>query len=221
MADRDFSVGGRHGAGEYNATLDKIHRTNRINKLKLVEKDITDDQNLFKNQYGTFECRLCCTQHTTEAAYIAHTYGKTHKRNLERRRVVLARKEAMMGGCRKGPQPKPQGVVNKKVKIGDPAYSIYKTKNPTGSLTILFELTYDKIRKNTSPKCRIMSAFEQTVETPPDSRYQFIVFAAQPYNTVAFKVPNNPILESQTIEDWKPREHLYTYQITVSAPVKA
>ncbi|OHT08431.1 splicing factor [Tritrichomonas foetus] len=220
MADRDYLIGGRHGAGEYNSQLDRIQRTNRLSKLKLVEKDLTDDQNLFKNQYGLYECRLCCTHHRTEASYIAHTYGKAHQRNVERRRVTLARKEAMMGGSRVGPQPKPIAPAAKKAKIGDPAYSIFKTQNSTGSLTILFELTYEQIRKSTSPKYRIMSAYEQTVESPPDPRYQYVVFAAQPYNTVAFKIPNNPILEDQIIEDWKPRDHLYTFQITVTAPPK-
>ncbi|KAH0789034.1 putative splicing factor 3A subunit 2 [Histomonas meleagridis] len=209
--------GGRHGAGEYNAQLDRIQRVNRITELKLQEKDLTDDQNLFRNQYGLLECKLCCTHHRTEASYIAHTYGKQHQRNLERRRVVLARKEAMNGGCRIGPQPQPAPMVHKQPKIGDPAFNIFKNKNPTGSLTILFELTYDQIRKNTSPRYRIMSAFEQRVDSP-DPNYQYVVFAAQPYNTVAFKIPNLPILEDQIIHDWKPSEHIYTFQVTVSPP---
>lgn len=221
MADRDYSVGGRHGAGEYNAQLDKIQRANRISQLKLVDRDLSEDHNLFKNQYGLYECKLCCTHHKTEASYIAHTYGKAHKLNLERRRAVLARKEAMQGGARVGPQPMANKLTAKKAKIGNPAYTLFKHRNPTGSLTILFEITYEQIRKNTSPKYRFMSAFEQTVETPPDPKYQYILFAAQPYNTIAFKVPNYPIIEDQIIEDWKPREHLYTFQVTVSAPPKS
>lgn len=220
MADRDYAVGGRHGAGEYNAQLDKIQRANRVSKLKLVDRDLSEDQNLFKNQYGLYECRLCCTHHRTEASYIAHTYGKAHLRNLERRRVFLAKKEAMIGGARVGAQPKPEKPTTKKPKIGNPSYSIFKTKNPSGSLTILFELTYDQIRKNTSPKYRFMSAYEQAIETPPDPNYQFVLFAAQPYNTVAFKIPNYPVIENQIIEDWKPRDHLYTFQVTVSSPPK-
>ena len=38
-----------------------------------------------------------------------------------------------------------------------------------------------------------MSAFEQKVETPPDHRYQYLLLAADPYKTVAFKIPNEPI----------------------------
>ena len=29
-----------------------------------------------------------------------------------------------------------------------------------------------------------MSAFEQRVETPPDGNYQFLLFAAEPYETI-------------------------------------
>jgi splicing factor 3A subunit 2 len=38
-----------------------------------------------------------------------------------------------------------------------------------------------------------MSAFEQQIETPPDRRYQYLLIAADPYETVAFKIPNEPI----------------------------
>lgn len=31
---------------------------------------------------------------------------------------------------------------------------------------------------------RFMSAFEQRVETPPDGNYQFLLFAAEPYETI-------------------------------------
>ena len=34
-----------------------------------------------------------------------------------------------------------------------------------------------------------MSAYEQKVEAP-DRNYQFVLFAAEPYETIAFKIPN-------------------------------
>lgn len=211
--------GGRAGTGEFNSQLERIHRANRLNELKLQDRDLSEDQNLFRNQYGLLECKLCCTHHRTEASYIAHTYGKQHQRNLERRKVVLARKEAMMGGSRVGPQPTAPPAARRLPKIGDPAFSIYKTRNESGSLTILFELRYDQIRKSTRPRYRIMSAFEQRRD-PPDPRYQYVLFAAQPYNTVAFKVPNLPVIESMTIEDWRQAERTYTFQITLAKPVE-
>lgn len=37
------------------------------------------------------------------------------------------------------------------------------------------------------PRHRFMSAFEQKVEQP-DKNYQYLLFACEPYETVAFKV---------------------------------
>lgn len=37
-----------------------------------------------------------------------------------------------------------------------------------------------------------MSAFEQKVEQP-DKNYQYLLFACDPYETIAFKIPNQPI----------------------------
>ncbi len=38
-----------------------------------------------------------------------------------------------------------------------------------------------------------MSPFEQKVDLPPDKRYQYLIFAAEPYETISFKIPNLPI----------------------------
>ena len=37
-----------------------------------------------------------------------------------------------------------------------------------------------------------MSAYEQKVETP-DKNFQFLLFACDPYETIAFKIPNQPV----------------------------
>ena len=134
---KDYSVGGRTGAGEYNPQLDKIQRNKRIASLKTQEANPEDEQHLFRNQYGLLECKLCCTHHRTEASYIAHTYGKTHRRNVERRRIFQARTEAMAGVIRAAPQPKIETPIPKQ-SIGDPTYDVYKPTDPdTGNLTIL------------------------------------------------------------------------------------
>ena len=212
-------VGGRHGAGEYNPQLAKIARTNRISHLKMSDVNLENDEFLMRNQNGLLECKLCCTTHKTEASYLNHTYGKTHQRNLERRRICEARKEALMGGARVSPQQKQ--TEKKKIvqsKLGNPSFEVHKLKDiQTGSLTTLFELQYPDIKKHTTPKYRIMSSFEQKVERP-DPKYQFLLFAAIPYNTVAFKIPNLPIIQDQIIEDWKQLEKKYVFQITLSKP---
>lgn len=40
--------------------------------------------------------------------------------------------------------------------------------------------------------CRFMSAYEQKVQ-PPDKRWQYILFAAEPYETIAFKIPSREV----------------------------
>lgn len=37
------------------------------------------------------------------------------------------------------------------------------------------------------PRHRFMSAYEQRIE-PPDRRWQYLLMAAEPYETIAFKV---------------------------------
>lgn len=40
-----------------------------------------------------------------------------------------------------------------------------------------------------------MSAYEQKVE-PPDRKWQYLLFAAEPYETIAFKVPSREVEKS-------------------------
>jgi splicing factor 3A subunit 2 len=59
---------------------------------------------------------------------------------------------------------------------------------------------YPEIGDGIFPRHRFMSAYEQKVE-PPDRKWQYLLFAAEPYETIAFKVqpqigfvlPQNPI----------------------------
>jgi splicing factor 3A subunit 2 len=37
-----------------------------------------------------------------------------------------------------------------------------------------------------------MSAYEQKIE-PPDRRWQYLLFAAEPYETIGFKVPSREV----------------------------
>lgn len=45
-----------------------------------------------------------------------------------------------------------------------------------------------------------MSAYEQKIE-PPDRKWQYLLFAAEPYETIAFKVPSREI-EKQEGKFW-------------------
>ncbi len=102
----------------------------------------------------------------------------------------------------------------KKPKIGRPGYKVLKQKDPeNGQKSLLFEILYPEIgnlQKNvtlledgTQPRHRFMSAFEQKIEIPNrDYQYlhfnivhhcRYLLFAAEPYETIAFKVPNKEI----------------------------
>ncbi len=59
-----------------------------------------------------------------------------------------------------------------------------------------------------------MSAYEQKVE-PPDEKYQYLLFAADPYETVAFKIPNLEIdySEGKYFDAWDKEQRKYTLQM--------
>ena len=109
-----------------------------------------------------------------------------------------------------GIQPmKPHIEVRKFIKIGRPGYKVTKQRDPgrekdlgkmkislhylssdTKQQSLLFQIDYPEISDNVVPKHRFMSGFEQHVEAP-DRRWQYLLFAAEPYETIAFKVPMN------------------------------
>jgi len=50
-----------------------------------------------------------------------------------------------------------------------------------------FSFVYVEIAEGVGPRHRFMSAYEQRIE-PPDRRWQYLLFAAEPYETISFKV---------------------------------
>ena len=58
-----------------------------------------------------------------------------------------------------------------------------------------------------------MSAYEQKVEAP-DRNYQFVLFAAEPYETIAFKIPNKEIDKDMNkfYTDWDASKQTFTLQ---------
>lgn len=75
------------------------------------------------------------------------------------------------------------------IKIGRPGYKITKLRDPvTRQLGLLFQLQYPEIGTEIYPRHRFMSAFEQRVEQPPDRAFQYLLVAAEPYETCAFKL---------------------------------
>lgn len=54
-------------------------------------------------------------------------------------------------------------------------------------LAVSPQIDYPEIAEGIMPRHRFMSAYEQRIE-PPDRRWQYLLMAAEPYETIAFKV---------------------------------
>ncbi|KAG8594372.1 hypothetical protein GDO81_001173 [Engystomops pustulosus] len=187
--DFQHRAGGKTGSGGVaSASESNRDRRERLRQLALETIDINKDPYFMKNHLGSYECKLCLTLHNNEGSYLAHTQGKKHQTNLARR----AAKEAKEAPA----QPAPEKVkveVKKFVKIGRPGYKVTKQRDPeSGQQSLLFQIDYPEIAESIMPRHRFMSAYEQRIE-PPDRRWQYLLMAAEPYETIAFKVPSREI----------------------------
>lgn len=54
---------------------------------------------------------------------------------------------------------------------------------------LVAQVEYPEIEEGAKPRHRFMSAYEQKKEAW-DKSYQYLLFAADPYEVVAFKIPN-------------------------------
>ncbi|XP_044124897.1 splicing factor 3A subunit 2 [Bufo gargarizans] len=187
--DFQHRAGGKTGSGGVaSASESNRDRRERLRQLALETIDINKDPYFMKNHLGSYECKLCLTLHNNEGSYLAHTQGKKHQTNLARR----AAKEAKEAPA----QPAPEKVkveVKKFVKIGRPGYKVTKQRDSeSGQQSLLFQIDYPEIAESIMPRHRFMSAYEQRIE-PPDRRWQYLLMAAEPYETIAFKVPSREI----------------------------
>jgi splicing factor 3A subunit 2 len=62
----------------------------------------------------------------------------------------------------------------------------------TRQRSLTFEVDYPETESGMQPRHRFMSAYEQKVEAP-DKNYQYLLFACDPYETVAFKVSSSDV----------------------------
>jgi len=193
--DFQHRAGGKTGTGGVASWSDANRdRRERLRQLALETIDLNKDPYFMKNHLGGYECKLCLTLHNNEGSYLAHTQGKKHQANLARRAAKEARD--MPGGM---PMlDKPRAEPKKFVKIGRPGYKVTKQRDPaTGQQSLLFQIDYPEIAENVVPRHRFMSAYEQKIE-PPDKRWQYLLFAAEPYETIAFKLPSREVDKSET-----------------------
>ncbi|XP_067942845.1 splicing factor 3A subunit 2-like [Watersipora subatra] len=182
-------AGGKTGTGGVASASDaNRERRERLRQLALETIDINKDPYFMKNHLGSYECKLCLTLHNNEGSYLAHTQGKKHQANLGRR----AAKEAMTAPT----QPAPEKIKidpKKFVKIGRPGYKVTKQKDPDSQQqSLLFQVDYPEIVEGVIPRHRFMAAYEQKIE-PPDRQWQYLLFAAEPYETIGFKVPSREV----------------------------
>lgn len=199
------------GGGVQSAEYANIDRRERLRKLALETIDLSKDPYFMRNHLGSYECKLCLTLHNNEGNYLAHTQGKRHQMNLARRAAKEQKDQPLQ------PQPlKPKMVPRKTVKIGRPGYHVTKSVDQeTGQKSLLFQIQYPQIEEGLQPRHRFMSAFEQKVDLPPDKNYQYLLFAADPYETIAFKIPNKPIdkSEGKFWTSWEKDKLLFTLQL--------
>ncbi|KKA27807.1 hypothetical protein TD95_003930 [Thielaviopsis punctulata] len=215
--NRAGSKFGGGGVASYSAT--NADRRERLRKLALETISLDKDPYFFRNHIGSFECRLCLTVHQNDGSYLAHTQGKKHQTNLARR---AAREQKT--GARSGTEIDPatglpvalsQGPKRNTIKIGRPGYKVTKIHDGlTHQYGLLFQLQYPNATAETQPKWQVMNAFTQQVEEP-DKNFQYLVVAAEPYETVAFKIPARELdsKDEHQFAFWDPDSKEYWVQI--------
>uniref|UniRef100_A0AAV1T8Y6 Matrin-type domain-containing protein n=1 Tax=Peronospora matthiolae TaxID=2874970 RepID=A0AAV1T8Y6_9STRA len=173
-----------------------------------------------KNHLGSYECKLCLTLHNNEGNYLAHTQGKRHQTNLARRAAKEAAEAAHSTAAANLQAARAAAAAAaarpRALKIGLPGYKVTKQRDPdTGARILLFQIAYPEIAEKLQPRHRFMSAFEQKVETP-DKRWQYLLFACDPYETVAFKIPNHDVdkSEGKLFSNWDKVGKTFTLQLT-------
>lgn len=193
--DFQHREGGKTGSGgQLSEAQAALERKERLRKLALETIDISKDPYFMRNHLGTFECKLCLTLHPNEGNYLAHTQGKRHQYNLGRRAAMEAKTQGAGRVLTSAMTATIEPVQKKRVmQIGRPGYKVTKARDlRTRQRSLLFEIDYPEAESGTQPRHRFMSAYEQKVEAP-DKNYQYLLCACAPYETVAFKIPNQPI----------------------------
>lgn len=190
MAYRDWGAK-TGGGGVASKEHENLARKERLRQLAMDTVDLKNDPYFMRNHLGTYECKLCLTLHGNEGNYLAHAQGRRHQANLRRRAALESRKQAARP--RAPIAATARATMRRRMKIGRPGYQITKQQDPdTSQFSLLFQIRYPEITEGLQPRHRFMSAFEQKREKP-DARYQYLLFAAEPYETVGFKIPNLPI----------------------------
>lgn len=215
--EMDFQnrVGSAPGAGGLLTQSEtNAERRERLRKLALEMIDLEKDPYFMRNHLGTYECRLCLTIHTNEGNYLAHTQGKKHQANLARRAAREASENAFATATSAFSSMSQAGKP-RAPRIGRPGYNVVKIRHPTSlsSFGYLIQIQYPDVGINVTPEYRFLSAFEQKID-PPNKNFQYLVFVAEPYESIAFKISSFPIDRENLhyVEYWDPVAKQFSLQ---------
>eukprot|EP00227_Mantoniella_beaufortii_P014540 CAMPEP_0197575820 /NCGR_PEP_ID=MMETSP1326-20131121/1072_1 /TAXON_ID=1155430 /ORGANISM="Genus nov. species nov., Strain RCC2288" /LENGTH=225 /DNA_ID=CAMNT_0043138645 /DNA_START=85 /DNA_END=759 /DNA_ORIENTATION=- len=200
------------GGGQASSQNEAVDRRERLRRLALETIDLAKDPYFMRNHLGSYECKLCLTIHGNEGNYLAHTQGKRHQQNLAKRAAREASENPTLPAAN---LKKNRAAPKKTVKIGRPGYRVTKQFDPeTRQRSLLFQVDYPEIEEGAKPRHRFMSSYEQKVEAW-DKKYQYLMFAAEPYEVISFKVPNIEIDKSRDkfFAHWEPDQKVYTLQL--------
>jgi len=108
-------------------------------------------------------------------------------------------------------------LIHLLIKSSFPSITQQVTKSrdlSTKQRSLTFEIDYPEIEAGCQPRHRFMSAYEQKVEVP-DKNYQYVLFACDPYETVAFKIPNHAIdkREGRFYTNWDGGSNKFVLQL--------
>lgn len=214
--DRQHREGGKTGSGYglLTAADQHSHRRQRLLKLAMDTIDLSKDPYVIRNHLGQWECVLCMTIHTNEGSYLAHCQAKKHQANLGRR---AAREAAQAHGQQAMGRFAAQAATvamkqSRPARIGRPHFYLKKVKDEADRKGILLHLQFPGITATQPPSFRLMSAFEQRLEAP-NRAFQYLLVAGEPYETIAFKIPNRPIVQDLCFDYWDPDFKVYSVQI--------
>lgn len=161
---------------------------------------------MYQHPSGSVECKLCLSVHASTTSYLSHAQGKRHLQNVavygQNGRNSTSRQES-----------KPTPTAKKKFdKIGIPKYDLIKIRDPASKrLGLRVELQLPKLKQGVDPMIRLMNAYEQNVEEV-NTKYQYLVIAAEPYESVALRLPAAPINEETKLTYFDPDQKVFYVQ---------
>ena len=147
------------GGGVASFSQQNVDRRERLCRLAKETLDLSKDPYFFRNNVGSYECRLCLTIHTNEGSYLAHSQGKKHQTNLAKRQLKdkhLQMKQST--NMTNNSNPVQMYPINEVAAISRPGYRVTKMKDSsTYQKSIMFEIEYPYITNGVIPRDRTES----------------------------------------------------------------